>query len=510
MSPTTATQSSGSSTAPAATPATTPAPPPQVAAPSSAPAANLPAPVPATKKSYAPKSNVSTTVTGPKGLSQMLSAVSEISFSANADLRLNNYVVPNCTVFYHVLAMCDSQSSRTKRFTDANPDWHPFVSQLYYGILIYYQVLKTQSVGNQISQVQRDFLEYLDGQFQVGQMKIAGPLVPFFQSLAACSGPNDHYNNVTFGIPSNLDASQANSYQAINRINMHLPSIIFILDQFMRLINRFAPVGAAPAVLTPMVTDAVYMDVFGVNAAANAANVECMKTCSARNEINVSFSGMQGFFGTANFWRTVLPFSVATNQSQYVQGNNANLLSFDQYLGFRGATQQTAMFHYVWFREVSRVMQPYADFFHDSVSLGAINTSGIGTIYIETRLIDSLANATMLTAAMATRDVRYQPPGTLRYEIPNITDLTMTYSVTEPGLDLTALQMGILSSFVTHWDVNLNAATQHPGPLQHSVIVGPIFDRADELVTRPSQPLRYIPNLVSGYYHTPTAGTFGN
>jgi len=400
--------------------------------------------------------------------------------------------------------------SHTKRFTDANPDWHPFVSQLYIGILVYYHVLKTQSIGNQISQEQRLFLEFLDNEFNVAHAKIPGPLVPFFQALAACSGPNDHYGNVTFGIPNNLNASQANHYLAQNRYNAHLPSIIFILDQFMRLINRFAPVGAAPAQLTLAITDSHYLDIYGVNAAVGAANEVAMKTPNARVEINVSLAAMQGFFGTTNLWRSVLPFATATNQSEYVAGNSQASLAFDQYLGFRGASNATNTITYGWFREVGRIMQPYSDFFRDSVSLGSINTSGIGAIYIESQFVASANNATLLTHALAVRDVRYQAPGTMRYVITNLIDVEMQYRTRETGLDLVAEQMGLLTAYNTEWAVNGLAASVFPGPITGNVIIGPVFNRSIEYVTRTLMPLRYYGNLISGYYHTPTAGKFGN
>jgi hypothetical protein len=506
----TAATSTGSSTAPAAIGASTQAPAPTVAAPATAPASNLPAPTAPAKKSYTPRSGFPTTVTGPSGLSQMLSAVSDMTFSANTALRIPNYVVPNTTLLYQTLGLCDTQMSHTKRFTDANPDWHPFVSQLYLGVLIFYHTLKTQSTGNQISQEQRMFLEFLDNEFNISHTKIPGPLVPFFQALAACSGPNDHYGNVTFGIPSNLNATQANFYLAQNRLNAVLPSIIMILDQFMRLINRFSPVGAAPAQLTHAITDSHYLDIFGVNAVAGAVNEVAMKTPNARVEINISYAAMQGFFGTTNLWRSCLPFSVATNQSQYVNGANQNVLAFDQFLGFRGATNATVNNTYGWFREVGRIMQPYSDFFRDSVSLGAINTSGIGSIYIESVFTDVPNNANLLTAAPAVRDVRYQAPGTMRYTIEALTDLEISYRTRETGLDLIAEQMGLLTAYVTYWDVNNAVASVYPGPMTGNVIQGPIFDRPIEYLTRPLQPLRYYANLISGYYHTPTAGKFGN
>nr|ATS94414.1 coat protein [Podosphaera prunicola partitivirus 3] len=500
--------STGSTTGPAAIGATMQAPAPTVAAPVSTPAPSVPVAPPPSKRSFAPKTYVPSSVEGPNGLSQMLSAVAEVNFSSNADLRRPNYVVPNCTIMFQVLMICDTQMSHTKRYTDANPDWHPFVSQLYISVLIYYHTLKCQSVGNQVSQQSRDFLEYLEFQFQVSHLKIPGPLVPFFQALAACSGPNDHYDNVTYGVPDQLLVSQATHYLAANRVNQHLPSVTLILDQFMRLINRFAPVGAAPAPITLDVTDSHYLDIYGVAAAAEAENAECMKCCNARNEINVALGTMQGFFGTTNLWRSVLPFSPGTNTSMYVNGNNQNVLGFDQYLGFRGIGDHSNR-TYAWFREVSRIMQPYSDFFRDSVSLGSINTSGIGAIYIEAGILNTTENAQMLTSTLEVRDVRYRAPGTRRYVIPSLTELSFAYATREDGLDTVAKQLGTLCALNTLWDVNLNALSELPGPISGFIRIGPIFDRPIQYLSRVWTPLRYYSNIISGYYHVPAAGKFG-
>lgn len=504
----TAPTTTGSTTAPAASGATAQAPAPTVAAPTAAPVASVPVAPPPSKRSFAPKQFASSSIDGPKGLSEMLSAVAEVNFSANTDLRVPNYVVPNSIFLFQVLMMCDTQMSHTKRYTDANPDWHPFVSQLYFAILVYYHTLKCQKVGNNITQEQLDFLEFLDNQFNVSHLKIPGPLVPFFQALAACSGPNDHYSNVTFGIPFDLDVNQRNHFLAANRMNAHIPSVIFILDQFMRLINRFAPVGAAPQAIALDVTDSHYIDIYGVPAAANAPNAICMKTCTARSEINVSLSAMQSFFGTTNLWRSVLPFDPATNQSMYVAGNNQNTLRFDQILGFRGIGNYSNH-SYPWFREVARTMQPYSDFFRDSVSLGSINTSGIGAIYIEAGFNNTHENALALNDAVAIRDVRYRAAGLSRYLIPSLTDIVVQYSTQEDGLDTVAKQLGTLTTFNTHWFVNNNGMSVLPGPITGHVIIGPVFQRQLQYLSRPWTPLRYFSNIISGYYHVPAAGKFG-
>jgi hypothetical protein len=507
----TAATTTGSTTTAAAEGASAQGPQPSTAAPANAPPANIKPAGPSGKKNYAPKSNIVPSSNGPSGLSQMLAAVSNFTMAANPELRVENYAIPNCTVLFQVIGMCDTQMSHTKRFTDANPDWHPYVTQLYFSILIYYHVLKTQKAGNQIDHDQHLFLEYLEDQFNIAHAKIPGPLVPFFQALAACSGPSDLYNNVTYGIPSNLGVDQLNHYLATNNINQHIPSVIHILDQFCRLINRLVPVNAQPPAATLAATDSHFMNILGVNATANAANEIVLKACNMRVDINASLSVMQGLINSANMWRSILPFDPVTNQSIYTTGNSQYVLSFSQYLGFNGSTATTTRTRYNWFREVGRIMQTYADFFKDSTSLGSVNTSGIGSIYIEAIFANSDENAAMLTEAAATRDVRYQNAGTERYVVPNLTDLEIGFLTKEDGLDLIAQQIGTLTAYNTTWPVNNNANTIHPGPVDGISQTGPVWDRPIlRLTTGNMTPLRYYSNLISGYYHTPTAGKFGN
>jgi hypothetical protein len=502
--------SSGSITGPAAVPATTQGPPPRVAAPASEPAPNVPPASSSRKqKNYAPKKAMSDGITSSSGISHLLNAVAEQSFAPDRNLKNPNFVVPCFIMFFQILGIMDTQMARTRRFTDANPDWHPFVSQLYFSVLIYYFVLLCQSTGNQITQEQRLFLEYLESQFNVSHAKIPGPLIPFFQSLAACSGPDPTFGNVAFGIPDSLDASQHQHFLSRLRLNAHLPSIVFILDQFMRLINRFAPVGAAPAAVNLNVTDSHYIDIFGVAAAAGAVNRVCMKTPSARVDINVTHSAMQSFFGTSNIWRSVLPFDPNTNQSTYTFGNNQNVLTFEQYIGFRGYGP-TANQHFNWFNEVGRVMQPYADFFRDSASLGSVNTIGIGVVYIRSSYADTPENATSLTTDMATRDVRYQVTGTSRYQVPDLTNLQVQCSHQEEYLESVTEQLGMLTQLHVIWNVNNNANSVFPGPISGNTEIGSVWQRLWLKVSPWLTVQRYVGSLISGYFHTPVANKFGN
>ncbi|BCY26957.1 coat protein [Rhizoctonia oryzae-sativae partitivirus 3] len=499
----------GSATAPAAVPATMQGSAPSTAAPSSAPPANVTAVTTKAKgKNYAPRSTMPSASTKSPGLSTMLHAVSDMPYYDKPYYNVT-YKVPNFMMFFYVLGLMDNQMAHTKRFTDANPDWIFFVSQLYYSVLLFYFTLKCQLTGAQISNEQLLFLEFIENNFDIKNAKIAGPLVPFFQSLAANAGPTKAFGNLVFGIPNNLEVTQANHFLFNNRLNANLPSVIFILDQMMRYINNFAPVApanAAPVSANMNTTDQFYFNIFGTAAANASANRICMHTPSARSEPQLPTHVASGFLGSSNVWRSSLPFDPATNNSTYTSGNGANALALDQILGFRGFGG-TVNSTFTWFTQVGRLMQPYADFWKDSGSLGAISTSGIGIGYIITRPAPGAAN--VVAREITVRDVRYMPAGTPRYQIVEYSTFQVYAEHSEENLDLVTEQQGLLCQLDFDWTpVNGSAAAVHPGPTRGNVVNGPI----DTLVIQRWTPWVNvsvaIPNIISGYYHAPAAMKF--
>lgn len=504
-----AAQTTGSTTASAAAPATLEAAAPTTAAPPTEPTRNTPYEAPSrTQKNFAPRQNI-TTGSGRSnpGLSMLLSGVSDLPFHGIKRNEIT-YIVPCLIQFYYVLSLMDTQMVHTKRFTDANSDWHPFVSQLYFGILVYYQTLKNQRIGGSISHEQNLFLEFLDNSFKAEHLKIPGPLVIFFQGLAACAGPNENYGNVIFGIPNNLDVRQSSDFQPTNRLDFHLPNIIFILDQFMRTLQDIAPVGAVPGPVAQASTDRIYMSIYGVAATNAAANRDSMMTPSARHEIQVTTSLLSGLAASSNIWRSTLPFDPATNTSTYVNGANQNALHLDQVLGFRGFGP-TAHTNFGWFQQVIRIMQPYGDFFKDTVSLGAITTTGIGISYIRTDLVRFEANADVLCHEVTVRDVRYQNAGTSRYSIPFYSGLLTYHTHSEEYLDTVTEQAGVLTQLWVHWThLNQHANVTYPGPLSGNVVTGPLAQRVFLRKTAQIVVPNVIPPIISGYYHTPAALKF--
>jgi len=501
----------GSSTAAAAVPATTQGPAPTAAAPDTAPVPNVPAPSQKRGgKSFAARRTIPDAPAKSGGLSQMLSAVSENPWRDESYHGVT-YKVPNLLMFFYVLSLMDNQMVHTKRFTDANADWHPFVSALYFSVLIFYHVLVCQKQGSSISHEQTLMLEFLEENFNIKHAKIPGPLVPFFQSIASCAGPASNYGNVVFGIPNNLVVTQDNDFRYALRINTILPNIIMLLDQIMRIINAYAPVApaaAGPIAVTMAMADSVWLSIFGEAAGNAAVSRFCMANPVARFDPQVPTHVLSGFIGASNLWRQVLPFDPATNNSSYVRGNNLNNLTFRQILGFDGFGVN-ANRSFPWFEQVGRIMQPYADFFRDSVSIGAISTTGIGVSYVKVYFNDDTNTINTVTADITTRDVRYQPAGTARYNVRPWSNISVFATHPDQDLDIVAEQMGLLCQVDIDWiRINAAAASVIMGPLRGNIVVGPLENLPRERVVGILNVTRMIPNVVSGYYHTPAASKF--
>jgi len=438
----------------------------------------------------------------------MLSGISDLPFHSVKRNEVT-YKIPSFIVFFYVVSLMNNQMANTKRFYDANPDWHPFVSYLYFAILIFYHVLKCQLQGATISHEQTLFLEFIEENYNVKNAKIPGPLVPFFQALAANAGPDHNYGNVVFGLPNNLLVTQARDFRFANRLNRILPNVIFILDQFMRIVADLAPIApaaAGPTVVNMSMVDRVFLNTFGIPAGNAAPQRFTMMNPCGLFDPQVSTQLLSGFIGTSNVWRASLPFDPATNLSTYVAGAGANALAFDQVLGFRGFGA-TANATFNWFSQVGRIMQPYADFFRDSVSLGAISTTGIGASYI----VSSFgANAVpVLGRDPRVRDARYQPAGTNRYENVPFANI-FTYSRhSEEYLDEVTEQIGMLTQLDVDWTIlNGLAATVSLGPLRGNVVQGPLDDRLTMRQTGWQNVPATLPDIISGYYHTPAALKF--
>jgi hypothetical protein len=372
----------------------------------------------------------------------------------------------------------DFLMASTTKFYQVTPDWIPYVSQLYIAVLFYVQVLRTQELAGSIDPIQLEFLQRIVQRYHAPNLLIPGPLVPFFQAISASNGPTDNYGNITPGIPNqtSLGVTQANDFRFANRTNLILPNVILIMDQLIRTLNQ------APLAAPDDNSDRWYTNIFGVAAPAPgpaAGNTSfLMYSPNARSNPYCPDSQVRAFHRTGTHWLNLLPTTpgVAAFTSPYTLGANATNLNLWQILAFQGPPHVPAIAnrHYSWFDKVSSVMQKYCKFFHHSVPLSAISPSGIGAIYIETRLLNDATTADELLGPINSRPA-YSTAAPNRYDNKTVTNIRFTCAHPDPTLEELAEQYGVLTGLNVDWtNVNGNIANNALGPLRGNVYVGPI------------------------------------
>ncbi|CAH9131074.1 unnamed protein product [Cuscuta epithymum] len=135
-----------------------------------------------------------------------------------------NLFVPDAQMLFHVLGICDGMMNSTDHFTRSFPGWLPIVSHLYISVLWNFMILKV--FVNSGHGAMFDLPH-----FQIGECMIPGPLVPFFQSLAAVSGPFDWIGDIVPHLPGFSIFWNAVGFHANSDYARQVPVPALILDQ---------------------------------------------------------------------------------------------------------------------------------------------------------------------------------------------------------------------------------------------------------------------------------------
>ncbi|CAI9275990.1 unnamed protein product [Lactuca saligna] len=103
--------------------------------------------------------------------------------------RSPNLFIPDSQMMFNMLSVCDHMMTSTEEFLNSNPGWIPIVSQLYVSVLWVVHILRVfAKYGYGGAIIHNSICDYFVG---YEECMIPGPLVPFFQSIAAVNGPFD-------------------------------------------------------------------------------------------------------------------------------------------------------------------------------------------------------------------------------------------------------------------------------------------------------------------------------
>nr|QRG29185.1 putative CP [Amaranthus cryptic virus 3] len=277
-------------------------------------------------------------------------------------------------------------------------------------------------------------LDMLYNGLQISECMIPGPLVPFFQSIAAVNGPFEWIGDIT---PAFLDlASLWNgaSYHPTADAARTTPFPVIMLDQLYHFSSR--AIGANVVAYTDFQW---YRNIFGINLGAQ----------DILHRINPQSCGSlfcsQAQFDSARaFWNPALDgFTRISNAAAQPQ-----LTSLLQFYGFQA---QTGAYQTSWFQHVVIVMQKYCQYFNGSVPLKSVLPTGIGAVVIVGRPRDGAAARNFIyPAANAVEPFassRFEP----RRPIP--TTMPITFGHADHEIEEQAEQYAILSHTNIAWDL---------------------------------------------------------
>nr|AWC68506.1 putative capsid protein [Heterobasidion partitivirus 11] len=274
-------------------------------------------------------------------------------------------MVPNFMLFSWIISALDRTMLNTYRFGQSSPDWHPLLTQIYYGIVFVVHILRVRRSAQTITADEYTFLEWFEGTFPLSSLPIAGPLKHFLQSITVCSGPSKFYGNIAPDTPSSWTLTAANAF-TFGAPDLHFnscfPAIRYLLDEIVAMTDaaqhqaNFDPNNAEHWRRFHL----PFNNVFG---AATA------------NEHYFSFPGFTGLLPLpATQMVTFFHASQGTPYPPRVAAAAGNMTSIAEFCGLANhGVQQSA-----WFPIVVNLMQRHAQFFKDSTSLANISTVGLG------------------------------------------------------------------------------------------------------------------------------------
>lgn len=281
--------------------------------------------------------------------------------------RAPNYFVPDAQMLFHVTGICDQMMNSTERFLRSAPAWIPIVSQLYISVLWIVMILKVH-VNSGYGAFYASFYSDLETCLKIGECMIPGPLVPFFQSLAAVNGPYEWIGDVLPVLPGFIHLWEATQFHPQSGLARQIPLPLIMLDQLYYFATRVDPQAANASTYT---TFQWYRNVFSQGLGTyDRLNRIGPQSCGSLFTTQAQYDSARTFWASA--------FGTGFTRINAADGQPV-LTTFFHLLGFQS---QDSTWQVNWFQHVVIVMQKYCQYFNGSVALKSISPVGIGAVVI--------------------------------------------------------------------------------------------------------------------------------
>lgn len=125
-------------------------------------------------------------------------------------------------------------------FLEILDKWHPFVSRLYFGLLLLIQTLRAQS-SIQVGHCQtKRFIDELMKEIPPASLPIPGPLVTILKSLSVNESSNTRFGPISPYLPTRIGPNQATTLYLGNIRSSYelefpnIPEILFFTNSIIK------------------------------------------------------------------------------------------------------------------------------------------------------------------------------------------------------------------------------------------------------------------------------------
>ncbi|AHL25163.1 capsid protein [Heterobasidion partitivirus 15] len=292
----------------------------------------------------------------------------------------NNFVVPD---FHHAFTMLDEMDNimlSTKKFTDISETWTPLMSRYFFGSLLLVHTLRVQREADAVTPTVANFLDQFEKDFPLHSIPIPGPMVNFFECLAASNVAVAGFDPVSPILPKKANVTTRAKLLFNNNLAGRIPHPLIMLDQMHVLINAMGNGDRATRISNVANCSVFFNGIFsiGMSNAASADPYEQTPVHAVNTANHIawvfsypdvaypvlsSYNAASSFVDNINQLRRVLPARLDLSGA-----GNATQLEWPEFVSI--------MEYPRLFRYILRLMAEYSKFWKGSKSLDLIPLAG--------------------------------------------------------------------------------------------------------------------------------------